>query len=157
MTTKADRIYEQQSAEFRSLNGFFWQIPLIMMTLNGGLWFSVASLELGVGIQRPVLWFAALANVIVIFALFRLRDIMGALLTKIHGYEGGPLVARDRVIIWLFAALLGAAAAGALMASADPSAHFKKKPEAKPATCVLKLPNSSTPPAQPPCRPGPVP
>jgi len=34
MTDKEARIYEQNCQEFRSLNGFFWQVPLIMMTLN---------------------------------------------------------------------------------------------------------------------------
>ena len=46
MIEKDTLIYQQSCEEFRSLNGFFWQIPIIMMTLNGGLWYSVASLDL---------------------------------------------------------------------------------------------------------------
>jgi hypothetical protein len=31
-------IFEQDCQEFRSLNGFLWQIPVIVSTLTGGLW-----------------------------------------------------------------------------------------------------------------------
>jgi hypothetical protein len=35
---KAKTIFEQDCQEFRSLNGFLWQIPVIVSTLTGGLW-----------------------------------------------------------------------------------------------------------------------
>ena len=39
-------VYEQLCNDFRSLNGFLWQTPLIFITLTGGLWFAVASFDL---------------------------------------------------------------------------------------------------------------
>jgi 2-polyprenyl-3-methyl-5-hydroxy-6-metoxy-1,4-benzoquinol methylase len=56
------QIYEQRCAEFRSLNGFFWQIPLIVMTLNGGLWFAVASLDVTPVAKSAILCFAGVGR-----------------------------------------------------------------------------------------------
>jgi hypothetical protein len=120
-----ERIYEQCCLEFRSINGFFWQIPLIMMTLNGGLWYSVASLTLDVSAQRWILWFAAGANLVMIAGLWRLRNIMGGLLDRIRTFEGvGTKKGPRRLVQTLFSLLLGAAALGALLASCDPARHF---------------------------------
>lgn len=126
MTDKDSLIYEQNCQEFRSLNGFFWQVPLIMMTLNGGLWFSVASLDLAPMAQRGILWFAAFANVVMIFGLWRLRSVMQSLLGQIHGYQGTTPAGRAKVIQYFFQALLFWAAVGALIASFDPPRYFTR-------------------------------
>jgi len=55
-----------------------------MMTLNGGLWYSVASLDLSVSSQRGVLTFAVVANLVMAVALGRLRNVMASLLVQIH-------------------------------------------------------------------------
>ena len=99
MTDKDALIYEQNCLEFRSLNGFFWQIPLIMMTLNGGLWYSVASLDLAPMAQRGILWFAAFANVVMIFGLWRLRGIMQSLLTSIHAFQNSSSPGRAKLCL----------------------------------------------------------
>lgn len=129
MTQQADRIYEQNCQEFRSLNGFFWQIPLIMMTLNGGLWYSVASLDLGVSAQRGVLAFAAIANFVMMAGLSRLRGVMAHLLTQIHAYQGTTAPGRPRLIQYLFQALLLYAAIGAILAAWHPEHYFTRKTE----------------------------
>jgi SAM-dependent methyltransferase len=72
--------YNQNSETFRSLNGQMWQIPLIAMTLTGGLWFGVASLS-----KESTLWFlrpslllvACLGDILLIIILERLRHVMG--------------------------------------------------------------------------------
>ena len=51
-----------------------------MMTLNGGLWYSVASLDLAPMAQRGVLWFTAFANIVMIAGLWRRRKVMQSLL-----------------------------------------------------------------------------
>lgn len=83
MNDKETLIYQQNCEEFRSLNGFFWQIPIIMMTLNGGLWYSVASLDLSTSAQRGVLSFAVFANLVMVVGLWRLRSVMQNLLTRV--------------------------------------------------------------------------
>lgn len=131
-TPQEDLIYEQTYTEFRSLNGFFWQIPLIMMTLNGGLWFSVASLDLDVTAERGILWFAAFANLTMAVGLWRLRAVMATLLVRIHSYENTPAPGPSNVIERLFQTLMCLAAIGALIASCHPKAHFIRPPT-KPA------------------------
>jgi hypothetical protein len=126
MTEKDTIIYQQNCEEFRSLNGFFWQVPLIMMTLNGGLWYSVASLDLSVNAQRGMLLFAAFANVVMIFGLQRIRNIMDNLLTAIHKYQSTEAPGRARVVQRLFQTLLLSAAVGAFAAAWDPAAYFIK-------------------------------
>ena len=127
-TTQEDLIYEQNSIEFRSLNGFFWQIPLIMMTLNGGLWYSVASLDLDVSSERGMLWFAALANLTMAVGLWRLRAVMGTLLASIHTYQGTTAPGPSKLIERMFQVLMVVAAVGALAASCNPKAHFIRPP-----------------------------
>jgi len=145
MADKQDLIYEQQSNEFRSLNTFFWQIPLIMMTLNGGLWFSVATLEIDPLVQRGMLWFAAVANMVMAIALVRLRHIMGELLTEIRKYEGRPEPKADRIILWLFCGVFGLAAIGAIVASCAPSDRFLKATNAAKALKTASPASSDKP------------
>ena len=35
--------YEQNCQTFRSLNQLMWQVPIIAMTVTGGLWFGVGT------------------------------------------------------------------------------------------------------------------
>ena len=44
MNTKI-QAYEQNYEQFRSLNQIMWQIPVLAMTLTGGLWFGVSSIQ----------------------------------------------------------------------------------------------------------------
>lgn len=72
--------YNQNSETFRALNALMWQIPLIAMTLTGGLWFGVASLSKADGLSylRPsLLLLAAVGDVVLIIVLERLRHIIG--------------------------------------------------------------------------------
>jgi hypothetical protein len=124
MTDKEGRIYEQHCQEFRSLNGFFWQVPLIMMTLNGGLWYSVASLDLSVTAQRGVLAFAVIANLVMAAALGRLRNVMASLLVEIHAFQGTAAPGRARLIQYLFQSLMLFAALGAFLAALNPRQQF---------------------------------
>ncbi|MGB3387285.1 MAG: hypothetical protein WBA88_04815 [Pseudaminobacter sp.] len=126
MNDKQTLIYQQNCEEFRSLNGFFWQIPIIMMTLNGGLWYSVASLDLSTVAQRGVLSFAVFANIVMVVGLWRLRSVMHNLLASIHHFQGTALPGRSRVIQVLFQLLLIFAAAGAFAAALSPDSYFTR-------------------------------
>lgn len=55
-------IYEQRCQDFRSLNGFLWQSPLIIMSLTGGLWFAVASFALSTSARSMLLLFTAIGS-----------------------------------------------------------------------------------------------
>jgi len=142
MAVSETEIYQQQCAEFRALNAVFWQIPLIMMTLAGGLWFALASLELTDTGQRLILVFAAVANVVFIVALIRLRLLMSALLARIHLVEGAMTAPLARVTVVAFCGLLLLAALGAILAALNPGAVLART--AKPPPVVLCLAEGQT-------------
>jgi hypothetical protein len=43
--------YEQNCEQMRSLNQIMWQVPIIAMTLTGGLWRAVATLN---GVRKAI-------------------------------------------------------------------------------------------------------
>lgn len=119
-------VYEQLCHDFRSLNGFLWQTPVIFMTLTGGLWFAVASFDLTRDARSWLLIFAGAANLIMIAALFRLRAVMQRLLTKIQTYDGRPAVGPNYFIVSCFSLLLLLAAVGSFVASSHVAGWFGK-------------------------------
>lgn len=70
-------VYQQNAETFRSLNQLMWQIPLIAMTLTGGLWFGVSRSDTSPVLQLSLLGLAAVGNAVLIVVLGRLRYIMG--------------------------------------------------------------------------------
>lgn len=79
--------YEQNFEQFRSLNQIMWQVPVIAMTLTGGLWFGAASVGSMPGFQYLLLLLAAVSNFGLIFVLTRLRQVMNAYLTAIQQFN----------------------------------------------------------------------
>lgn len=72
--------YNQNFENFRALNSLMWQIPLIAMTLTGGLWFGVSSVpkEAGLSFFRiALLGVATVGDLLLILVLERLRHIIG--------------------------------------------------------------------------------
>lgn len=68
--------FNQTHEGFRSLNQQMWQIPLIAMTLTGGLWFGVSSVENFPLFQLALLFLAAAGNIALFVVLLRLRFVM---------------------------------------------------------------------------------
>ena len=124
-------IYEQRCEDFRSLNGFLWQSPLIIMSLTGGLWFAVASFSLSTSARSMLLVFACLANLLMIGALVRLRWVMQQVLEDIRDYDGKRRTKGNYTIVRIFSAMLLITAIGSGIAAHKPSAYFTKAPAAK--------------------------
>ncbi|MGR9237088.1 hypothetical protein ACQZ4X_04745 [Agrobacterium vitis] len=124
-------IYEQRCEDFRSLNGFLWQSPLLIMTLTGGLWFAVASFEVSDRARSMLLLFAGISNLLMIIALIRLRYVMQRVLADIRSYDGKGKIGGNFIIVGTFCALLLMAAVGSFAASCGPSAYFTKNASAK--------------------------
>jgi len=120
-------IYEQRCQDFRSLNGFLWQSPLIIMSLTGGLWFAVASFALSDSARSMLLAFACLANLLMIGALYRLRWVMQRVLEDIRDYDGKRKTKGDYTIVRLFCAMLLLTALGSAIAAWNPGAYFIKQ------------------------------
>ena len=104
---RAKSIFEQDCQEFRSLNGFLWQIPVIVSTLTGGLWFGVTKIGAD-SIVKPALFFlAGMVNLTFIVVLWRLRKgVMENLLDRIHEYQGRPRAGGRYTMIRMFTVLL---------------------------------------------------
>jgi hypothetical protein len=124
-------IYEQRCEDFRSLNGFLWQSPLIIMSLTGGLWFAVASFALSTSARSMLLVFACLANLLMIAALVRLRWVMQQVLEDIRDYDGKRRTKGDYTIVKIFSAMLLFTAIGSGIAACNPTAYFTKAPATK--------------------------
>lgn len=68
--------FDQNHASFRALNQQMWQIPLISMTLTGGLWFGVSRVEDFPLFQLTLLVLAAAGNAALFVIILRLRFVM---------------------------------------------------------------------------------
>ncbi|NBE06068.1 class I SAM-dependent methyltransferase [Paragemmobacter ruber] len=135
--------FNQNHEAFRSLNQQMWQIPLIAMTLTGGLWFGVSRTEDYALFTMALLLLAGLANIALIVVLYRLRYVMGLYLDWLRDkHPDGAVVAegtnpfnRQYVVRYAFQGMLGLAAAvsfGLLYVSAsqaDWEAVLRPKPE----------------------------
>jgi hypothetical protein len=119
-----DKIYSELCADYRALNIILWQMPLLLMTFTGGLWFAVASLTLSEAARSDLLRFAGLADILMIVALFRLRWVMAGLQKRIRGLDGGEASKVNYVIVSIFAFLLALAAFGSYRASEDVRSYF---------------------------------
>lgn len=105
--------YEQNSEQFRSLNQIMWQVPVIAMTLTGGLWFGAASVGRMPGFQYLLLLLAAIANIGLIFVLTRVRYVMDKYLEAMKSFHptgfvdaSGRGINASRSVAWTFRILL---------------------------------------------------
>ena len=112
-------LYNQNSEHFRGLNTQMWQIPIIAMTLTGGLWFGVSSVKDSPVFQMGLLSLALIGNVALIIVLARLRFVMRGYLDWINQHEpdgridltGTGFSARTNAVRTTFQIVLGITAA----------------------------------------------
>lgn len=103
---RAKVIFEQDCQEFRSLNGFLWQIPVIVSTLTGGLWFGAGKID-DRFLQAALFLLAGCANLCFVVVLWRLRrGVMEPLLGRITEYQSRPRNAGKYTMIIMFSVLL---------------------------------------------------
>lgn len=82
--------FNQNHLTFRSLNQQMWQIPLISMTLTGGLWFGVSRVQDYPIFQVALLFLALVGNAALIVVIQRLRFVMDEYLKWLRvSYERG--------------------------------------------------------------------
>ena len=68
--------YEQNYQQFRSLNQIMWQVPVLAMTLTGGLWFGVSKIDDNKLLTILLLLTAAVGNITLSLILYRFRFVM---------------------------------------------------------------------------------
>src|SRR6266568_1142762 len=106
--------YQQNFEQFRSLNQIMWQVPIIAMTLTGGLWFGVAKIDVQ-SAQCALLALAVLGNSGLIAVLHRTRFVMAKYLVKIEEFypkafvaaDGERVLERGSTVVAIFQILLG--------------------------------------------------
>ncbi|MEM7005334.1 MAG: class I SAM-dependent methyltransferase, partial [Pseudomonadota bacterium] len=111
------KAFEQNHETFRSLNHQMWQIPLISMTLTGGLWFGVSKVDGQPLFQIALLSMATIGNAALFLVIQRLRYVMECTLNWIKQASGDNFVSakgdrwynRPLVVRRSFQTLLGLA------------------------------------------------
>lgn len=119
--------YEQNYQQFRAMNQIMWQIPIIAITLTGGLWYAVSTQQ-GIALFRaPALFLGAVLDLALIIVLIRVRYVMGAHLERLRAFypdgfveaagteEGASLFHRRKVVLYAFNVALGIAALGCIV------------------------------------------
>ena len=110
--------YNQHSESFRSLNTQMWQVPIISMTLTGGLWFGIASSSINDYAAGSLFLFASICNILFIFILKRVRFIMELIIEKLTEFnpkyainpkkstKGTKFLRQDKLVISIFSIML---------------------------------------------------
>jgi hypothetical protein len=120
---RAKACFEQNSEHIRSLNQIMWKVPLLAMTLTGGLWFAVATTPT---LTRPAqigfMLLAAIANIALVLVLARIRFVMQGYIERVELFyeEGRPRtdhrLLRKNLVVIVFAVVLTTSAYGSLYA-----------------------------------------
>jgi hypothetical protein len=80
--------YEQNFEQARNLNLQMNQVPVLAMTITGGLWFGAGvTNDLPMEIRFALLLFAGLCNIALILAVLRIRDVFESYLEKIEAFN----------------------------------------------------------------------
>lgn len=97
--------YQQNFEQARSLNSQMNRVPVLAMTLTGGLWFAAGIAEnLHCVMRFALLLFAGFCNLALIAAVLRIRDVIQSYLEKLKdfhpdGYVGGK--SESSMVPWL--------------------------------------------------------
>lgn len=137
-------VYQENAETFRSLNQLMWQIPLIAMTLTGGLWFGVSRADATPVLQLSLLGLAAVGNSVLIVVLGRLRYIMGCYLAWLETFYPPGFVSapgenrwdRPATVRTMFQIMLGLATGVSLILMVTTAAQaqwFTREPSQAPA------------------------
>lgn len=120
--TREQTCYVQNFEHARSLNGQMNKVPVLAMTLTGGLWFAAGVTEhISSEIRFILLLFAGFCNLALILATIRIRDVFHSYLEKIKTFhpasfaDGKPTNARadklgDYSMISIYCTLMALAA-----------------------------------------------
>lgn len=87
--------YNQNCEQFRSMNQIMWQVPVLAMTLTGGLWFGAGQLKDYTAIRFLLFVLAGCSDIAFFVVLKRIRFVMGAYLKKIEEFHPTSFVTAD--------------------------------------------------------------
>lgn len=109
----------QNSETVRSLNQIMWQIPLVAMTLTGGIWYGVSSTaQLPLIARNALLLFVTMADILLIIVIWRVREVMEHYIVKARNFypSGFPdtnskikiccLKNKEKIVVKVFSLIL---------------------------------------------------
>lgn len=110
--------YEQNFEQFRAMNQIMWQVPLLVMTLTGGLWYAAATLEIASLLKVAISLLSVVWDVTFIFVLVRVRHVMEAYLSQLRKFHPAGFVEasgttwynKGWAVVWALSIALGLAA-----------------------------------------------
>lgn len=121
----ATEIYKRLGDDFRSLNVILWQLPPIMITITGGLWFAAANFKLTSSGQSLILMFVSISNVLMILAMLRLRYVIFGLQKQIRAIDNLPTSQNPFLTVSLMSGVLALSAIGSFWVAACPGHYLK--------------------------------
>lgn len=92
--------FEQNSEHLRSLNGLMWQVPLIAMTLTGGLWYGIAQLQPNSIAVQGLLILACATDALLILVMLRMRFIFRKILEKTKEFYPKGIANTDHKVLF---------------------------------------------------------
>lgn len=115
--------YEQNCEQFRAMNQLMWQVPLVAITVTGGLWFAAIDVTNAASYKGALFMLAAVLDLSLVFVLIRVRYVMGQYLRMIEAFNPGSFVSapgnslftQSHVVIFAFSVALLIAASGSVL------------------------------------------
>lgn len=121
--------YEQNAQQFRALNQIMWQVPLLAVSITGGLWYAAINVVGAHGARAGIFGLAGLLNLVLVPVLVRVRYVMAQYLLQMEAFNpmayvdapGGSFLTRPQVVARSFQASLLLTAIASAMAAIRPS------------------------------------
>lgn len=115
--------YEQNFQQYRAMNQIMWQVPLLAITITGGLWYAALGVSGASVFRGPLFLLSAVLDFALIAVLWRVRFVMAAYLTGIESFNppafvraaGGGLLNRPYTVVIAFSIALGCAGIGSVI------------------------------------------
>jgi hypothetical protein len=119
--------YEQNFQQYRAMNQIMWQVPLLAITITGGLWYAALNVTGVQDFKRPLFLLAFVLDVALIAVLWRVRHVMSAYMVQIERFNPSSFVkASGRglfnwpyTVVSAFSLALAIAAVGSLIGFLD--------------------------------------
>lgn len=119
--------YEQNFQQYRAMNQIMWQVPLLAITITGGLWYAALNVTGVQDFKRPIFLLAFVLDFALIAVLWRVRHVMSAYMVQIESFNPGSFVkASGRglfnwpyTVVTAFSVALAIAATGSLIGFLD--------------------------------------
>lgn len=86
--------FQENASHLRALNQFLWQVPIIAMTLTGGLWYGAAMLKEAEDYKFALLLFCGLSDLTLIVILWRTRFVFEAILEKTKAFHSDTVIGK---------------------------------------------------------------